>query len=173
MLHSPWFFCFHQALITHPPGPPSALQDSAAIVHRVQIVSETFLKVILSNAKTKCQCLGLGFFLFWKCVLWYRWVLHLLLSQYASYLSTRHFSKSLAISNLTLLRNISKCCPQCIFRTDIIQELFRFSFLTWASSKKKIQLVQEMVEYFSLAEREFRLQKILLGSGFRFGVRFC
>lgn len=136
MLHSQWFFCFHQALITRPPGPPSALQDSAAIVHRVQIVSETFLKVILSNAKTKCQSLGLGFFLFWKCVLWYRWVLHLLLSKYASYLSTRHFSE-FGYKQSTLLWNISKCCPQCISRTDIIQHLFRFFFLMWASGKKK------------------------------------
>lgn len=172
MLHSQWFFCFHQALITRPLGPPSALQDSAAIVHRIQIVSETFLKVILSNAKTKCQCLGLGFFFFGSVFCdtgefyIYCWANMPVICQWDI------FSKSLAISNLTLLRNISKCCPQCISRTDIIQDLFRFSFLTWASVKKN-PVSAGNVEYFSLVEREFRLQKIPLGSGFRFGFRIC
>lgn len=95
----------------------------------VQIISKKFVKGILSNAKTKCQCLGLSvkvfffFFSFFGSVLQYRCVSTSMPDKHASYLSMRHFLKSWTVSNLLLFRNISKCCSQFISGTDVTQKL--------------------------------------------------
>ena len=99
------------------------------MIQMVQIISKKFFKVILSNAKTKCQCLGLSvkvfffFFSFFGSVLQYRCVSTSMLDKYASYLSMRHFLKSSTVSNLLLFRNISKCCSQFTAGMDATQKL--------------------------------------------------
>lgn len=48
-----------------------------------------------------------------------------------------------------------------------------YIFLLNGRIRQEIKLIAGKVEYASLAETQFRLQKMPLGSGLRFGFEFC